>query len=97
MKKIIPALSAVISMGSFAQSLQCQLEREQLVAEYRQKQQSDQQALQNAIAMAQLTPEQRATAQLYMAGNQLGNALAGAKGGQTFEQRVQDWERRCGR
>jgi hypothetical protein len=97
-KKLLVITAMVFSADLFAQqSLQCQLEREQLVSEYRQKQQSEQQAFDRARQLAQMDPMARANAQMYMAGNQLGNALAGAAGGQTLDQRIQDWEKRCGR
>lgn len=97
MRNLIFSLCIAMSMNSFAQSLQCQLEREQLVSEYRQKQQSEQQAFDRNQQLARLTPRERNVAMLGGSVDQLGSALAGAMGGQTLEQRIQDWERRCGR
>jgi hypothetical protein len=101
-KKLYAITAMVFSADLFAQqSLQCQLEREQLVSEYRQQQQSQQQSQQQAfdraVQLAQMDPMARANAQISMGAYQLGGAIGAAMGGQTLEQRIQDWERRCGR
>lgn len=92
MKKIIFISALVLSANSFAQqSLQCQLEREQLVAEYRQKQNREQQAIEEA----KLTPFQQGQLNMQRGMNRIAESVA--QGGQTLEQRIKDWESRCGR
>ena len=100
MKKIIFSLAVFYSGLSLAQSLDCQMMRDEILAQSRQQQQQQQQQYQQqqqqALAYAQMTPMQQAQLSMYQGGQQLGNALAGI-GQPSLQEKIQIYKQRCER
>lgn len=98
MKKIIITLVFLYSGVSIAQSLDCQMMKNEILSQanqqQQQQQQRQQQQQQQALAYAQMTPMQQAQMGMYQGGQQLGNALAGI-GQPTLQEKIQIYKQRC--
>ncbi len=98
MKKIILTITILFSAASSAQSLDCQMMKNEILSQANQQQQQQQQQRQQqqqqALAYAQMTPMQQAQLSVYQGGQQLGNALAGI-GQPTLQEKVQIYKQRC--
>ncbi len=98
MKKIILTITILFSAASSAQSLDCQMMKNEILSQANQQQQQQQQQRQQqqqqALAYAQMTPMQQAQLSMYQGGQQLGNALAGI-GQPTLQEKVQIYKQRC--
>ena len=102
MMKIVTLLILyLLSSSLYAQPIECSLMREEILAQYRQQQQSQnnpyvQQNQQNqAMNYAQLTPMQQAQASIYMGGQQLGNAINQMMSGPSLDEKVKIYKQRC--
>lgn len=82
----------------FAQSIECQLMRDEILTQSRNQQQLQQQRQmqqqQQALAYAQMDPMQRAQMSIYQSGQQLGNALS-SMGQPPLEQKIQIYKQKC--
>lgn len=98
MKALISILLLTQINIVFGQSLDCQLMRDEIMTQSRNQQQLQQQRQmqqqQQALALAQMDPMQRAQAQIYMGGQQLGSALSNM-GQPSLEQKIQIYKQRC--
>lgn len=98
MKKIILTITILFSAASSAQSLDCQMMKNEILSQANQQQQQQQQQRQQqqqqALTYAQMTPMQQAQLSMYQGGQQLGNALAGI-GQPTLQEKVQIYKQRC--
>lgn len=101
MKKIALLLLFQISLPVFSQPIECSLMKEEILGQYRQQQQRQndpymQQNQQNqAMNYAQLTPMQQAQASAYMGGQQLGNAINQMMSGPSLEEKVRIYKQKC--
>lgn len=96
MQKLLFVSTLMLSGGAIAQSLDCQMMRDEILSQSRQQQQSQQQQQQQALAYAQMTPMQQAQFGAYQGGQQLGNALAGI-GQPSLQEKIQIYKQRCER
>lgn len=95
MRKIISCVFVVFSGATFAQSLNCQLMKEEIIGQYRQQQaQSQQQAYNQNFNAVQLSPMEQGNLMMRQSAEQFGNALA-MIGQPTLEQKVQIYKQRC--
>jgi hypothetical protein len=98
MRKIILIITIMFSAASSAQSLDCQMMRNEILSQANQQQQQQQQQRQQqqqqALTYAQMTPMQQAQLSIYQGGQQLGNALAGI-GQPTLQEKIQIYKQRC--
>lgn len=98
MKKLLFFSTILLSSSAFAQPLECQLMRDEILAQSKQQQQQYQQQQyqqqQQALAYAQMDPFQRAQMSMYQGGQQLGNALAGM-GQPSLQDKLRIYKQKC--
>lgn len=101
MNKIALYVMLLLSFTANAQPIECSLMKEEILGQYRQQQQQQndpyrQQHQQNqAMNYAQLTPMQQAQASIYMGGQQLGNAINQMMSGPSLDEKVRLYKQRC--
>lgn len=95
MKTTFLTIFAVFSFNSFAQSLECQMMKDEILSQSRgQQQQRQQQQQQQALAYAQLDNMQRAQMSIYQGGAGIGQALSGI-GQPSLQEKIQIYKQRC--
>lgn len=98
MKALFLTIVTVLSFNSFAQSLECQMMRDEILsqskAQQQQQLQQQQQQQQQALAYAQMTPMQRAQMSIYQGGAGIGQALSGV-GQPSLQEKIQIYKQRC--
>lgn len=98
MKKTFLVVFSALSFNSFAQSLECQMMRDEILSQSRaqqqQQQQRQQQQQQQAAAYAQMDNMQRAQMSIYQGAAGIGQALSGA-GQPSLQEKVQIYKQRC--
>ena len=98
MKTTFLTIFAVFSFNSFAQSLECQMMKDEILSQSRgqqqQRQQQQQQQQQQALAYAQLDNMQRAQMSIYQGGAGIGQALSGI-GQPSLQEKIQIYKQRC--
>lgn len=98
MKKLLFLFAFTTSGFAYAQSIDCQMMKNEILSQANQQQQQQQQMRQQqqqqALAYAQMTPMQQAQFSMYQGGQQLGSALAQI-GQPTLQEKVQIYKQRC--
>jgi hypothetical protein len=98
MKIVFLTILTALSFNAFAQSLECQMMRDEILSQSRaqqqQRQQQQQQQQQQALAYAQMDPMQRAQMSIYQGGAGLGQALSGI-GQPSLQEKIQIYKQRC--
>lgn len=89
---------ALFSLPSVAQTIECQIMKEQIIREVSSSQNmpTQQQQQQEALAVARMTPQEQIAYNSYRSGQQLGNVLGGIlNSGPTLEQKIQIYKQKC--
>ena len=98
MKKTLSVLFLIFSVNAFAQSLECQMMKDEILSQSRaqqqQQQQRQQQQQQQALAYAQMDNMQRAQMSIYQGAAGIGQALSGV-GQPSLQEKVQIYKQRC--
>jgi hypothetical protein len=98
MKTVFLTILATLSFNTFAQSLECQMMRDEILsqskAQQQQRQQQQQQQQQQALAYAQMDNMQRAQMSIYQGGAGLGQALSGI-GQPSLQEKIKIYKQRC--
>ena len=100
-KKLLGLIAITLTSLVNAQPIECSLMKEEILGQYRQQQQMQndpyrQQNQQNqAMNYAQLTPMQQAQASIYMGGQQLGNAINQMMSGPSLDEKVKIYKQKC--
>jgi hypothetical protein len=98
MKKISLLILLFLSINSYAQSLECQMMRDEILSQSRaqqqQSQQQQRQQQQQAAAYAQMDNMQRAQMSIYQGGAGLGQALSGV-GQPSLQEKIKIYKQRC--
>lgn len=98
LKRIIIALTALCSFNAVAESIDCRIMREQLLAEARNPYKQEEDAYNRAYKSSggSNNPFSGLAALSSMYGQRAGQELAGVSGGsQSFEERVQQYKYKC--
>jgi hypothetical protein len=98
MKIVFLTILTTLSFHTFAQSLECQMMRDEILSQSKsqqqQRQQQQQQQQQQALAYAQMDPMQRAQMSIYQGAAGIGQALSGV-GQPSLQEKVQIYKQRC--